>query len=441
MRPIVILSVSLALAACNHNSNRAEVSPASFAGPVPAAPAPAPEVAPRTPEGLALLLMDYDRKQSSGADAASLLQARLAIDQMAAQRDAHVSRLFWYTDLDEAKAAARKGGRPILSLRLLGRLDEELSCANSRLFRIVLYGNAGVSAFLRDNYVLYWSSERPVPRMTLDYGDGRVIERTITGNSVHYVLDAKGRIVDALPGLYGPAAFERGLRESLELARKSGELSDEESAKAVANYHARETWLLTASWRKQLLRGYGKDYSDFIDKATLPDPAKVRWSTPFDSSVPASAVNMLTESKADLEAPSLALLQPEILVSEDSGDWGKIADKQPKEHLDAQSKALLRDKHPRDWGSPGANELDAAQLEKRLSQFETRLTEEELRNEFAFHGAVHVRLSRPSRVDLAKTNEYVYTRLFMTPKSDTWLGLTTAAVTGIDDDGLVARTQ
>lgn len=56
----------------------------------------------------------------------------LALDKVGGQHDNYASGLFWYTNLEKAKAAARVSGRPILSLRLLGRLDEDLSCANSR---------------------------------------------------------------------------------------------------------------------------------------------------------------------------------------------------------------------------------------------------------------------------------------------------------------------
>jgi len=140
------------------------------------------------------------------------------IDTVAHQKYATVSRLYWHTTLASAKAAARDQGRPILHLRMLGRLDEELSCANSRLFRATLYSNQDVSRFLRDRFILYWSSERPVPRVTIDYGDGRTLERTTTGNSAHYVLDESGRVLDVLPGLYAPTAFRRELEGSLALA-------------------------------------------------------------------------------------------------------------------------------------------------------------------------------------------------------------------------------
>ena len=73
-----------------------------------------------------------------------------ALDAVGQQRDCYASQLYWFTDLEQAKAAAKASGKPILSLRLLGRLDEEFSCANSRFFRTALYANGEVSKVLRD---------------------------------------------------------------------------------------------------------------------------------------------------------------------------------------------------------------------------------------------------------------------------------------------------
>ena len=50
---------------------------------------------------------------------------KTALDQVSGQRDCHASRLFWYTDLEQAKAAAAREHKPILSLRLLGKLTDE----------------------------------------------------------------------------------------------------------------------------------------------------------------------------------------------------------------------------------------------------------------------------------------------------------------------------
>ena len=130
-----------------------------------------------------------------------------ALDAVCAQYDAHTSLLYWFTDLRAALAEARRTGKPVLSLRLLGRLDQALSCANSRFFRRLLYPEPRINEVLRRDFVLHWHSLRPVPKVTIDLGDGRKIEKTLTGNSVHVVLDPRGRVVDALPGLLEPATF------------------------------------------------------------------------------------------------------------------------------------------------------------------------------------------------------------------------------------------
>jgi hypothetical protein len=392
--------------------------------------------APRTPEALAELIAHAEGL----TDPKEIAEAREAIDHVAAQRDAYASHLFWFTDLEAAKTEARKTGRPILSLRLLGHLDDERSCANSRFFRLILYSNTTVSRFLRDTYVLHWSSERPVPTLTVDYGDGRVVKSTITGNSVHYVLDAEGRLVDALPGLYGPTAFEKGLRASLELARTSGTLSDEESAKAVAKYHTRAVWKANAEWVKLLHHAYGEMYDSWLEHAHLPTGITLGGeAAPLHASLPAAVVNALTMSKADTEAPPLALMQPQIWVSSPWEGWSKVAATQPIDHLDVSSRALIESKHPRDWSSTTPGELDASKLALRFTRFETRLREEQLRNEYEFHGAIHQHLSKASRVAFASTNDFVYRRLFMTPQGDPWLGLMPLeAITGLPDDGIVA---
>ena len=72
-----------------------------------------------------------------------------AIDNVAMQKDAYASRLFWLTDIEEAKRLSKETGKPILSLRLLGNLNEDFSCANSRFFRAVFYPNAQISEYLQ----------------------------------------------------------------------------------------------------------------------------------------------------------------------------------------------------------------------------------------------------------------------------------------------------
>lgn len=135
--------------------------------------------------------------------------------------------LTWFTELPAAVAEAQRAGKPILSLRLLGRLPDELTCANSRFFKALLYPEPRINRVMREQFVLHWQSVRPVPIVTIDFGGGRVLKKTLTGNSAHVVLDPFGRPADALPGLFAPDVFLQllsharafGLAERGKLAR------------------------------------------------------------------------------------------------------------------------------------------------------------------------------------------------------------------------------
>ena len=175
-----------------------------------------------------------------------------ALDAVGGQYDCSSSRLYWYTDLDAAKAAAAKAGKPILSLRLLGKLTDQFSCANSRYFRSTLYTNQEIGDALRERFILHWQTVRPVPKVTVDFGDGRKLERTLTGNSIHYVLDSQGRVVDALPGLYGPKAFLHGLQNVETAIEQMKSLSADVRDEFLRNYHANQSKQILAAWQKDL---------------------------------------------------------------------------------------------------------------------------------------------------------------------------------------------
>src|SRR5437868_463471 len=135
-----------------------------------------------------MLLNIYDEQQrvSGGAvNNAASTKMDDVIDQVGGQKYCTFSRLYWHTEFESAQAEASKSGKPILSLRMLGKLTEDLSCANSRFFRTMLYANAEISEYLRNHFVLHWESVRPVPKVTIDFGGGRKLERTLGGNSVH----------------------------------------------------------------------------------------------------------------------------------------------------------------------------------------------------------------------------------------------------------------
>ncbi len=239
----------------------------------------------RSPEAMAKLLGRFDAAVKQDAASSEVATLQQQIDAEAGQKEAWKSRLFWYTDWSEALAKARTSGKPILSLRLLGRLDEELSCANSRFFRKTLYADPAVSQLLRDRFVLHWESVRPVPIITIDYGDGRTVKRTITGNSLHYVHLPNGVLVDALPGLMDRDTF----RSELTFA---------------ANFAAGDT-------SEPALKAYWQSTSSRIQRTRAPDAAP--------ANRPAEAAALRTFSKTAAEFPSLrAMRNPAGNIAKDT---------------------------------------------------------------------------------------------------------------------------
>jgi hypothetical protein len=366
------------------------------------------------PGGLDALWTAYAADLRSPARSGDSRRARidLAIDTVGQQRDDWAARLYWYTDLEQAKAAARKAGKPILSLRLLGRLSDELSCANSRFFRTALYPNADVSRYLRENYILHWTSERPAPRITIDYGDGRKIVRTVTGNSIHYILDSDGRPIDALPGLYGPRAFLLALRRGSDWTKQLADAPDRDQR--LRELHQTELDQIALGWRNdtETLRREGLIAPSLTTLITaLPKP-------PADAQSPtALAAAPIAMSKMAIELPVVRSLSPDggaaAVVPEDTL-WQRLGKMHAADAvLDASSRAVMAEKYP---GDPSLGRMAAS--------FEESMARDTARNEYLLHYEIHTWFVRgPGVSSLASLNQRVYAELFLTPRTDPWLGL------------------
>jgi len=390
-------------------------------------------------EELDALLVRYDL-EPDGPVKESLA---LRIDATAHQKYATVSRLYWHTDLASAKAAAREQGRPILHLRMLGSLEEDLSCANSRLFRATLYANQELSRFLRERFVLYWSSERPVPRVTIDYGDGRTLERTTAGNSAHYILDEHGNVLDVLPGLYAPLAFRHELEGALALAARVRDKSDSERASLVAEYH------------QQLVSAAERNWAAFAET--------VAWSPgmrqpPAQTRSELAAAQRATVTKRAVEVRDLRVfakeLAPEAIPEDQMETWAAAGRalywfdglKPPApparailpQVLDDASRALVIRLHNAGPSELRATDEDLRALVARLEQTivaDTALNQLRLRPQIS-----REIVRRGGGFDFAALNDWIYAQVFRTPKADVWLGLLQRDVfTGLPGDGVVLR--
>ena len=342
------------------------------------------------------------------------LPFRQALDLVCAQVDCHASRLYWHTDYEAARREAERSGKPILSLRLLGRLDEELSCANSRFFRLLLYSDPAVSAALREQVVLHWSSERPVPKVTVDYGDGRRLVGTVTGNSVHYLLDARGRLVDALPGLHAPHRFLAWVEQGARRASEWAPLSDAEVLARSRAEHARAAGALADSLVGGLL---GLGWDEGAARAAWPaaEPAALA-SAAVDGPPTAADASPLALTKSAAELPVLAALgmpppapapEPAVVQLARTEAWRAALAPESVELVLARAPARPRE-----------------DVEGALERLRESVSEDGLRNEAFLHRRIHERLATSAALpDWRTFNAWVYAELFLTPAGDPWLGL------------------
>lgn len=392
------------------------------------------------PAGLDLLLRAHASLLANhAANDPQWQRLRAALDAVGGQRDCHSSGLFWHTNFNDAQAEAQRTGKPILSLRLLGRLDEELSCANSRFFRTTLYANQTVANYLRDHFVLHWKSVRPVPRITIDMGDGRKIERTITGNSIHYILDAQGGVVDALPGLYSPQAFLAGLQEAERTAAQVAKLEAAERPRALQSFHQAQFSRINARWNSDLAKVLPPE------ELTLKAGALSSGTKPARPS--AAAAMPLTASKVDVERPLLRAFTRENLERTMTDQlWARIAAlHQGDVKLDSNTVALIRAKA----GPPAADAMRLAfsksivedPMLRVLRNLQRSIAEDTVRNEYTFHARIHEWLATPgATATVDSLNRRVYAELFLTPDSDPWLGLAPAdTFSALDQGGLVSK--
>ena len=401
---------------------------------------------------VALHLASLQHDQGPGCDQ-DWEATKMAIDGVSGQCDAYASGLYWYTDLELAKAAARAVGKPILSLRLLGKLDEDYSCANSRFFRTTLYSNAEVSNYLREHFILHWQSVRPVPKLTIDFGDGRKLVRTITGNSVHFVLNQDGEPVDALPGLYGPKAFLRALTEAEQVAIASAASPREERKGLLRAFHIQSRATLDRQWQADFAKIADGDMALAAVAVSAAPVAAAPSSAPV-SPPTARAAGKLAFSKSAIESPVLKLLQPKggrgpgpTRGELDDAMWTRLALLHADDaRLDATSKTVIAAKSQMAFAAAEltkAKRLVEDPLLTTWRNLERSISEDSVRNEFLLHARIHdwfVQGVAPA--DLDRLSAKVYAELFLMPDNDPWLGLAPAnTFCGLPGEGLVSSAK
>jgi hypothetical protein len=377
------------------------------------------------------------------AEAATLTRLNDAIDRVGGAKYCTASRLYWYTDLEQAKRVAQHCGMPILTLRMLGNLSDEFSCANSRFFRTTLYSNEEIAKTLRERFVLHWRSVRPVPKVTIDFGDGRKLERTLTGNSIHYVLMPDGQVVDAIPGLYGPRAFLKQVTRGEAMVRLLADASAERRNAMLADFHKQQAEEVTKAWQADWQRAGGALRNQYD---TVGQNARQQAQAPAvvpraEAAIRIAAPKGAVEARV-VEAVNLTKIAPEDL--QDEKIWSVIASFHNDDaKLDNASRRVMREQKPL-AAAAGRLALTKRRVEdpmlRMFATFESSIALDTVKNEYQFHRKIHQWLAAENyRPDVEVLNEKVYAELFLTPSSDPWLGLAPADVyTALPNCGVVS---
>lgn len=138
----------------------------------------------------------------------------------------------------------------------------------------MLFSHPDVVAQLTEHFECAWEMVRPVPKITVDFGYGRQLERTLLGNVATYFTFADGRVFDLVPGLVDPVEYQRRLDQALGLHRAVSSLAEAEADRFVREYHADPV-----AWsdgpreevvQQMLVQGLVAD----VSKARVEDPIK-----------------------------------------------------------------------------------------------------------------------------------------------------------------------
>jgi len=101
----------------------------------------------------------------------------------------------------------------------------------------VLFSNDFLVKFIHESFEQVWESVRPVPTLTIDFGNGKTITRTLHGNIASYVCTADGQVLDILPGMYSSDAYLNQLNQMWLLHAYLQKKDTSERERALREYH------------------------------------------------------------------------------------------------------------------------------------------------------------------------------------------------------------
>lgn len=102
----------------------------------------------------------------------------------------------------------------------------------------MLFCDETIASFINQNFEPVWQSVRPVPIVSIDFGNGQVLTRTLHGNIATYVCNSQGVVLDILPGIYDRGAYLAQLDQLLLVSKYVH--SDSNQSEALREYHRKQ---------------------------------------------------------------------------------------------------------------------------------------------------------------------------------------------------------
>jgi hypothetical protein len=167
-----------------------------------------------------------------------------------------------------------------------------------------LFSQDAVADFINANFEPAWEMVRPVPVVHIDFGNGKVLTRTLHGNILTSVCTADGQLLDALPGIYTEATYVDRLDQFRLLARYVASQPPDQRAARLCDYHQRQAEALKKNETPER----------FVLKRRVAPLTKARIETPVEVVLQAAPG---PPAREEAKAPAAA---------EDIGRWKELAE-------------------------------------------------------------------------------------------------------------------
>jgi hypothetical protein len=268
----------------------------------------------------------------------------------------------------------------------------------------VLLSDPATAKFISREFVASWECVRPVPKVTIDFGNGKILKRTLQGNTVIYLCLSDGRVIDALPGIYTPQAFKLEAAKALALIHPLEQpAADVDINSAAAAWHKQQVSDAILSEKRRITFSKALVESPLL-KALGIAPRPV---TPTPVTSPTAAGN----SNASV-VPAMDLASAFASVSARLEDMSHFA-----------STAAQTRKQVFPTNQPG--NLSPEELGKMAVELDTT------NNLRMVRPAVHMLLAQSARLPLPnEVRDTIYKKILQVPIDEPTLGLSEIAVPG-----------